>query len=223
MHVGSRPPEEGGQRMTGVVLAAGAGSRLGLGPKALLRSGNSFLVDRIVSVLFAGGCSDVVAVLGAGAGDVLAQTALAGRAGCRTLVNPNWQEGMGSSFRLGMEAAAGAPKILVALVDQPGLTSAAVRRLSGSHRDGRVAAAGYAGPAGALVRSHPVLFDATLAAQAAAAATGDAGARSWLRTHSHLLDVIDCSDLGHGRDIDTAADLWLLADGLPAPRNGARN
>ena len=44
----------------------------------------------------------------------------------------------------------------------------------------------------------------------AASATGDAGARTYLAAHRELVDLVDCSDLDSGADIDTVADLHLL-------------
>ena len=57
---------------TGVVLAAGAGTRLGLGPKALLPYRGRPLVESVAEALLDGGCREVVVVLGAGAPDVAA-------------------------------------------------------------------------------------------------------------------------------------------------------
>ena len=47
---------------------------------------------------------------------------------------------------------------------------------------------------------------------AAAAATGDAGARSYLAAHRELIDLVDCSDLDTGSDVDTVLDLHLLGE-----------
>jgi nicotine blue oxidoreductase len=196
-----------GPGTTAVLLAAGAGTRLGLGPKALLPFRGRTLVEVLADVLLAGGCREVVTVLGAGAADVRAGTALARH---RVIENPNWASGMGSSFRLGVAAAAPEDHVLVALVDQPGLTAAAVARLLESHRPGRVTAAAYRGPAGTLERGHPLLLDSSLRGEALAAATGDAGARRFLQAHPELIDLVDCSDLSGGEDLDTPDQLHLL-------------
>lgn len=192
----------------GVLLAAGAGTRLGRGPKALLPRRGATLVEHLAQVLLAGGCREVVVVLGSEAERVLASTRLP--TGARAVVNPDWAEGMGSSFRLGVRSTARGTDVLVALVDQPGLRPELLRRLAAAHAPGRVSAAGYPGPDGVPRRGHPVLFDAALAGRAAAGAAGDAGAREFLRVHPELVDVVDCGDLGDGRDIDRPADLALL-------------
>ncbi|MDJ0356230.1 nicotine blue oxidoreductase [Paenarthrobacter sp. PH39-S1] len=220
---------------TAVLLAAGAGRRLGRGPKALLAFRGTTLVEHLAGVLRAGGCRDVVVVLGADAQLVRSRTDLRSY---RILENPRWAEGMSTSFRLGIGAAHPGNHVLVALVDQPALTAATVTRLLEAHRGGRVTAAGYipspesapansassdspsshgASPdsasscsAAVLQRGHPVLFDSSLARQAAAVASGDSGARTFLRTNPGLVDLIDCSDQSDGADVDTVAGLHLL-------------
>ncbi|SDT56633.1 molybdenum cofactor cytidylyltransferase [Pseudarthrobacter equi] len=202
------------RRTTGIVLAAGAGTRLGLGPKALLPYRGRPLVEAIAGTLFDGGCRDVVVVLGAGAAEVAAAADL-GR--FRTAVNPDWLSGMGSSFLLGEKKADPADHLLVALVDQPGLTPETVARLLAVHRPGRITAAAYrrrdlpdGGPGSHLQRGHPLLIDSSLRAAVAATVTGDAGARGFLRAHPELVDEVDCSDQSTGEDVDTPDQLRLL-------------
>lgn len=190
-----------------MLLAAGAGTRLGLGPKALLPFRGRTLVEVLADVLVAGGCREVVAVLGADAAAVRAGTDLRRH---RVIDNPDWAGGMGSSFRLGIAAAAPEDHVLIALVDQPGLTAATVARLLASHRPGRVTAAGYRSAEGKLRRGHPLLLDAGLRAEAVETAAGDAGARFFLQAHPELIDLVDCSDLSGGEDLDTPDQLHLL-------------
>ncbi|MDN4645287.1 nicotine blue oxidoreductase [Arthrobacter sp. PsM3] len=192
---------------TAVLLAAGAGTRLGRGPKALLPFRGRTLVEVVADVLLAGGCREVVVVLGANAATVRAGTDLSLH---RVIENPDWDTGMGSSFRLGVGAATPGDHVLIALVDQPGLTAETVARMLASHRPGRVTAAAYGGPEGALRRGHPLLLDAGLRAAAAESATGDAGARFFLQAHPELIDLVDCSDLSGGEDLDTPDQLHLL-------------
>ncbi|UKA66196.1 nucleotidyltransferase family protein [Arthrobacter sp. FW306-05-C] len=126
--------------VTGVLLAAGAGTRLGLGPKALLPYRGRPLVESVGNALLEGGCREVVVVLGAGASEVQAAASLDR---FRVVDNADWQTGMGSSFLLGNHAADPGSHLLIALVDQPGLTPETVRRLLAAHRPGRVTAAAY--------------------------------------------------------------------------------
>ena len=211
---------------TAVLLAAGAGTRLGLGPKALLPYRGRPLIEHQIRVLLAGGCTRVVTVLGAGSAEILAEARLQD---VEPVVNPQWELGMGTSYRCGVLAALAREPggaVLVALVDQPGLTPAVVSRVLETGRPGRIAAAGYREPDGQLRRGHPVLFDAPLAklslgldTRDSAAGQGgegnpgidpDTGARVFLAAHAELLDVVDCSDLTDGRDVDSEVDLALL-------------
>lgn len=195
------------RRTTAVLLAAGAGTRLGLGPKALLPFRSHTLVEVLAGVLLDGGCREVVIVLGADAGRVRETTDLAPYT---VIENPDWQTGMGSSFRRGLAAAAAEDNVLMALVDQPGLTPETVARLLSAHRAGRVTAAAYRGSDGTLRRGHPLLLDASLRTEAAESTTGDAGARLFLQARPELIDLVDCSDQSGGEDLDSPDQLRLL-------------
>ena len=210
---------------TAVVLAAGAGTRLGRGPKALLPYRGRPLVEAVAEALLDGGCREVVVVLGAGAAGV---TAVANLSRFRTAVNQEWQSGMGSSFLLGNASADPGNHLMIALVDQPGLTARTVRRLLAAHRPGRITAAAYfqreGGSAGAQAkgdgtvrRGHPLLIDASLRKAVSDTATGDAGARRFLQDHPGLVDEVDCSDESTGQDVDTPDQLYLLDWPPPGP------
>lgn len=192
--------------LAGLVLAAGTGRRFG-GPKALVRYDGEMLVDRATGMLASAGCSPIVVVLGAEAVRVVTEAELDG---CVTLVNEGWQTGMGSSLRCGLSALAdlGAVAVAVTLVDIPGVTPDAVRRLHESWRGGAAAVvATYAGEPG-----HPVVLDASVWADVATAAVADTGARAWLREHPDVVVEIACDDLGSSADIDTPSDLTRLQE-----------
>lgn len=204
---------------TAVLLAGGAGTRLGLGPKALLPFRGTTLMAHLAGELLRGGCSEVVVVIGAGAAQVRASPL---PQGCRIVENPRWEEGMGSSFSAGVAAVAdvaGDGPILVALVDQPGMNSALIATLRDLHRPGRITAAGYRDEGAAtsgthtkrpLRRGHPVLFTREHATRAAAMAEGDSGARAYLAAHADVVDLVDFSPFTTGADVDTPTDLHLL-------------
>lgn len=205
-----------GAPVTGVLLAAGAGTRLGRGPKALLRRRGVSLVEGLARELAEGGCREVVVVLGCAADRVIAATDLAGY---RVVVNDDWADGLSSSLKRGVNAVTAGSDVLIALVDQPGITAGLIERLRRNHRPGRITAAGFRRDAGRgsvspLVRRHPIVFDARLACDAAESSSGNEGARGYLLARSDLVDVIDCSDLDDGRDIDVEVDLELIDDRL---------
>ncbi|KWX00746.1 hypothetical protein TH66_03330 [Carbonactinospora thermoautotrophica] len=193
-------------QVAGLVLAAGEGRRFG-GPKALARLGGVPLVDRAVATLRDGGCEPVYVVLGARAAEVRATARLAG---ARVVTNPDWHTGMGSSLRHGLAALppeAGAAVVL--LVDQPGIGAEAVRRVIAAYRSGaRVAIGTYAGQP-----RHPVLLARAVWSEVAELATGDQGARPFLRAHPELVTKVPCDGTGDPADVDTPEDLARLGDG----------
>ncbi|PPS82908.1 nucleotidyltransferase family protein [Streptomyces sp. MH60] len=194
-----------GGRVAGLLLAAGGGRRLGGRPKALLEHHGHPLVEHAVDVLRAAGCTRVHVVLGARAEDVRARAALDG---CVLVDNPGWEQGMGSSLRagLGSLAGTGARAALVCLVDQPGIGAEAMARVRAGYRDETsLVSAAYAG-----VRGHPVLLGAAHWAGIAATATGDRGARAYLREHEAEIALVECGDVARPYDIDTEADLVHL-------------
>ncbi|MFJ2024739.1 NTP transferase domain-containing protein [Streptomyces sp. NPDC087897] len=192
-------------KVAGVLLAAGGGRRLGGLPKALLRHRGRPLIEHAVRSLRNGGCGPLHVVLGASADEVRARADLTG---CAVSVNPDWEEGMGSSLRLGLAAlsAADADAALVLLVDQPGIGAEAVARVRLAYRSRTsLAAASYGGE-----RGHPVLFGADRWRDIAAAAEGDRGARTYLREHRDALALVECADVAEAYDIDTVRDLGRL-------------
>ncbi|MCW3819442.1 NTP transferase domain-containing protein [Micromonospora sp. DR5-3] len=181
--------------VAGLVLAAGAGRRLGR-PKALVEWAGEPLVRRAVRLLRAGGCDPVHVVVGAGAGR------LPPLPGAVAVVNPQWRDGLGSSLLCGLDSLPGAADaVVVVLVDQPWLTSAAVRRVRAAYAAGAaVAVASYAGRPG-----HPVLLSRITWPLLAPYATGDRGARDFLRARADLVTSVPCD--GSPADVDTPADL----------------
>ena len=178
----------------GIVLAAGRGSRMG-GPKALLEIGGVTLVDRAIRTLFDGGCSAVIAVLGA-SGPPSGRHPRTG-----FVTNPDWESGMASSLRAGLARACGDAAVIT-LVDTPGITPAAVERLIASHRPGFASVATFGGE----VRT-PVLFDASLWEEVASSVSGDAGARHWLRRNPSRVIPVACDDVADPTDLDQPEDL----------------
>ncbi|MCU8594097.1 nucleotidyltransferase family protein [Streptomyces sp. A13(2022)] len=212
-----RANDEAADPVVGLLLAAGGGRRLGGRPKALLEHRGQPLVEHAVAALRAAGCARVHVVLGARADDVRARAALDG---CVLVDNPEWEQGMGSSLRAGLASLAGTGSgtragtgsgtgtgaALVSLVDQPGIGAPAMARVRSGYRDERsLVSAAYAG-----VRGHPVLLGAAHWAGVAATATGDRGARAYLREHEAEIALVECGDVARPYDIDTEADLVHL-------------
>jgi nicotine blue oxidoreductase len=199
--------------VAGVLLAAGAGQRLGR-PKALVEFGGVPLTERGLGTLRAGGCRPVIVVLGAAADDVRRACGLGDAV---VVVNAAWSDGMGGSVRAGLAEArrCGASAVLVLAVDQPLITPALVARLIGSWREGAQAAvATYGGE-----MSTPVLLDRSLWPQVELHAVGDVGARAFLRRDPGVVTPVACDDVGDPSDVDTEDDLRRLEGQLATRRN----
>lgn len=184
--------------IAGLLLAAGAGRRFG-GPKALAVVDGEPLVVRALRVLADAGCSPVRVVLGASAAEVRALLPDPAAA----VVADEWESGMGASLRAGLTAvtATGADAVVVHLVDLPGVGADVVRRVADGAGPGTVARAAYDG-----VPGHPVVLGRRWWPDVAAGASGDKGARDWLKGRSDLR-IVECGELGGGRDVDRRADL----------------
>ena len=187
-------------KVAGLLLAAGGGRRYGM-PKALVELDGRRFVESSAAVLREGGCAPVVVVLGARAEDVRAEADLAGY----TVVdNPQWTTGMGSSLRVGLTALSeldgDVDAVAVLPVDVPGVTAAAVRRVLAHASPTALVRATYAGLPG-----HPVLIGREHFSGVYESATGDVGARDYLR--DHRVSRVDCSDIATGVDVDRPEDL----------------
>nr|WP_231988505.1 nucleotidyltransferase family protein [Nakamurella panacisegetis] len=175
-------------------MAAGSGRRFGQ-PKALVDSGSGPWVLRAVDAL--AGCDRIVVVIGAEADavrEILPPTV-------EVLVNPDHLTGMGSSLRAGLTAIGHTPAAaaVVMLVDLPDVGRAVVDRLL-AHLDRTdpsrsLSRAAYQGRPG-----HPVLIGREHFDGVITGAVGDSGAREYLGAHG--ADLIECGDLGGGRDVD---------------------
>jgi nicotine blue oxidoreductase len=204
--------------VAGVLLAAGEGSRFG-GPKALVELDGQTLAERGVGLLRAGGADPILVVTGATEVQI---------PGTRTVYNPEWRTGMGSSLRAALNALtspedaspedaspedAGPEEVgavVVALADQPLVGPESVARLIAAYRAGAsVAVAAYDGQP-----RNPVLLAREHWPEVIATATGDTGARAFLRARADLVTLIECGDTGRPDDIDTPADLARITDTL---------
>jgi len=140
--------------------------------------------------------------------------------GIHTVYNSQWRTGMGSSLRAALRALPpDVDAVVVALADQPLVGTEAVARLIAAYRAGAtVAVAAYEGKP-----RNPVLLAREHWPEVIATATGDQGARAFLRARPDLVTLIECGDTGRPDDIDTTADLDRIAAhhrGLKPPPSG---
>jgi molybdenum cofactor cytidylyltransferase len=194
-----------------VLLAAGAGSRMGGRPKALLELGGVPLVLRQLIALSGAGVDEVAVVLGHHGEAIEAAV----RPFPITLVrNPAPDDGQVSSVRLGLAALS--PKldaVIVALADQPlidaqdivALISAYRKRGEASMVVPRVKRAG-----GDTVPGNPLMFDAALREEWLAGGA-DLACRKWRDRNPERVHWLDTDNQRYSVDIDTPEDLERFA------------
>ena len=200
-------------RMTvgAVLLAAGAGSRLGGRPKALLELDGVPLITRQLAALSQAGVDEIVVVLGHYAQAIEAAT---GQFPIKLVRNPAPDEGQASSVRIGLQALS--PQldaVMMALADQPlidaqditALMAAFVKRGGKSMVVPRVSDAD-----GAPVPGNPVIFDAALRTQWLADSTGVTG-RDWREKNHERVHWFDTDNRRYRIDIDTPEDIARFA------------
>jgi CTP:molybdopterin cytidylyltransferase MocA len=172
-------------RVAGVLLAAGAGTRYGM-PKVLAEQGE--WLASAVKALAEGGCDDVVVVLGAAVVEVPAPA--------RPVVAGYWADGMSASVRAGLAAVADADLAVLALVDTPDVGADVMRRVVAAASPSGLARATYRGLPG-----HPVVIARGFWPALVATLHGDEGARGFLGCRDDVA-LVECGDLATGRDID---------------------
>jgi molybdenum cofactor cytidylyltransferase len=200
-------------RMTvgAVLLAAGAGARMGGRPKALLELGGVPLILRQLIALSGAGVDEVVVVLGHHAEAIEAAV----RQFPITLArNPSPDEGQASSVIVGLRALS--PKldaVIVALADQPLIDAQDITALIGAFKkrgDAAMVVPRVGAADGSSAPGNPVIFDAALREEWLA---GDANlaCRQWRKTHPERVRWLDTDNARYRIDIDTPEDLERFA------------
>lgn len=201
-------------RVTGLILAAGTGSRFGGGKARALLDGRP-LVAHVMDAARAAGLGRLVLVLGRDAVNVRSAVLSddpAALAGVLVAVNGAPERGLASSLRLGLAAATAGPRpdgVLVLLGDQPRVRLEAIMAVLAADAppDALAVAPAYADDGA----PNPVLL---LPAGAALVADleGDRGFGELLAARRDR--VVRVPVAGANPDIDTPADLTAL-EGSP--------
>lgn len=193
-------------RLTGILLAAGKGSRFdpaGLQNKLLQALPGGACVAAAAAANLAAALPAVLAVVRPGA-DALA--ARLREAGCEVTVCSEAEQGMGVSLVHALQRAPGAAGWVVALADMPYVRPDTVTALAAAIAAG----AGIAQPAHGGKRGNPVAFGRRHL-PALLQLGGDQGARALLKAFP--VAEVNVDDPGILRDIDTPADLAVAAPG----------
>jgi len=147
------------QNIGAVILAAGGSSRFGQ-PKQLLPFRGKTLIRTIIDAACEAGCSPVVVVIGSNGETIHPEVA---HANVLEVRNTNWQRGIGSSIRSGVQAltdhAPDVQAILLLVCDQPAVSAPFIERLIATREATKkdIVASSYAGTAGV-----PAVFNRSL-------------------------------------------------------------
>lgn len=186
-------------KLGAVILAAGAGTRLGGVAKALMeRDGETFLA-RIMKTASAVGLTDAVVVVGRPfAGEV---TTAARDLGAKIVVNEAPERGMSSSVALGFAAmiATDVEAAWLWPVDHPNVAAGTLERLVAAIEGHVVAKPRFVGR-----RGHPPLVARSSFAALARCAEVPGGARAALSRLADGTVIVDVDDEAVIEDIDEA-------------------
>lgn len=203
-----------------LILAAGGSSRLGRS-KQLEPWGSTTLLGHVVDQARRYPVDEVWVVLGAGADTVLEKLDLSG---CGVVENPEWEEGIASSLRVGLDALLQASRVDAALIvigDQPNVDLRVVAKVvSAGERSTRPVII----PKYRYTWGNPVMVDRSLWPRLMSL-EGDEGAQRLFKAHPEWVEEVWTDQLPP-RDIDTDADvhelrprrLGTVAEGGDPPR-----
>lgn len=179
-----------------IVLAAGGSSRLGT-PKQLVIFRGETLVRRAAKAALSV-CDRVVVVVG---NHVQQMRQEIGDLPVSVVENENWQSGISSSIRAGLERISSQDGVVITLCDQPFMTAGVLNELITTHRKtGRAIVASTYG----ATRGVPAFFAPEIFTELASL-TKDEGARRIIASHPEKVATVEFPQ--GAIDIDTPADL----------------
>ena len=187
-----------------VILAAGASTRLGE-PKQLLEYHHKNLLQRTIDAAVNSAANTVVIVLGANADEVSGEI---DRSGINVLINTEWEEGMASSVRNGLNEllfiSPFTDAVILMVCDQPYVSSELVNDLIDKQKEtGKsIVACNYGETFGPPALFHKTLFHELMHLE------GDVGARKIIQHHSNEVATILFTK--GNIDIDTKEDYDAL-------------
>lgn len=192
----------------GIVLAAGASSRMGQAKAALPfgQTGETVL-SRIVSTILAGGVPGVAVVAGAHI-DAVGHAMPRREPRARVIEHPGWEQGQLSSLLAGLDAIDQPllEAVLVTPVDVPLMTPFTVAAVVNAWRRTR---APIVRPVDGERHGHPVVFDRSVFDDLRSADL-NIGAKAVFAAHRDRVLNVEVKDAGAFEDIDTPADYQRL-------------
>ena len=192
-----------GEKVAGILLAAGASTRMGA-IKQLLPIEGGTLLGRVICEALSSDLDKVILVLGYEAneirkslGNILAHPKL------KVIENKRYREGISTSIIAGLSKVKDTyHHVMILLGDMPAITSALINLLLRRFFDSRL-------PIGAISikgeRSHPVIFGRIFYPELNAL-RGDIGARALFEKYPDRVCFVEPEQYFDDRDIDTPDD-----------------
>jgi molybdenum cofactor cytidylyltransferase len=197
-------PLKQGMHYNIIILAAGASTRMGQ-PKQLLQYNDANLVQHAIDEALAAGAQKVLVVLGSGAEKISEQI---NKKQANVLYNKNWEEGIASSIREGLQQSlllsASVDAVILMVCDQPYVNAALLKSLVNQHIESgkHIVASQYKDTLGTPVLFHKSFYPELLKLK------GDNGAKKILMDNKELVQAVrfPLGDI----DIDNMADYETL-------------
>ena len=190
------------EKLSILILAAGSSSRLG-SPKQLIEFEGQTLIERITETALSIS-EDVLIVLGGNYELVLPKLSRFND-NVSTLFNPNWQEGMGTSIRVGMEKLVDKSDLVIILLsDQPFVSKVLLQNMLQTYANNQnpIVSCVYNDTLGV-----PILFDKSVFPKLLKLSE-DKGAKSFLHLYKDRISTINFPE--GIIDIDTTGDVEKL-------------
>ena len=194
--------------LAGILLAAGESKRMEGAFKPLLKWGTRTVAAECVNQLSKSKLDEIFVVLGHRASEV--RQRLAGT-GMQYVINESFQQGMFSSVKLGWsQISSSTDAVLIALVDQPMVTTAIINQVIDAYRgqsEKRIAIPTYSGKQG-----HPIVMSRDFEEELMAMANDTPyGLKALLERHRDDILAVEVDSPAILEDIDRPADYERLS------------
>ena len=188
-----------------IILAAGASTRLGKA-KQLLKFRNKTLIVKTVESAINSNCSNIVVVLGSDAENIKSEIK---NFPVQICVNHQWQSGMASSIKYGLESLndnSDLEAILILLSDQPFIESEHINKLieTFEQKNKPIIASEYKNILGVPALFSEKMFNELLKIK------GDKGAKQLIKKSDDLVEKVPIPEAEF--DVDTIDDYQKLKE-----------
>jgi molybdenum cofactor cytidylyltransferase len=173
------------KKLSILILAAGNSSRLG-SPKQLIEFEGKTLIERITETALS--ISEEILIVLGGNLDMILPKLERFEDNISTIFNPHWQEGMGTSIRIGVEKLTNkSDLILILLSDQPFISKVLLQNMLQTYASSQnpITSCVYNNTLGV-----PILFDKSIFPELLKL-SGDKGAKSFLHLYENRISIID--------------------------------